>query len=120
MKAIVRWVSNHRELFYCAAAIALTLLAYHALRDHVDPRIGYDGWSDVLYTLSNAATGFVIVLCAYLSKKATHGETSDEEDEALRAMIIRGTSGAQWMYVLEMLSVAFWVGIWCWIILGRG
>lgn len=120
MNPIKHWISEHREAFYCVLSIALLLCAWHVLRAHVDPRIGFDGWSDVLYVLSNAAAGWVVVLCAYLSKKATHGVTSNADDRRLRDGITDGLTGARWLYVLELCSSAFWVLLWAWLILGRG
>lgn len=118
MTRIVNWISDHRELFYAVVFVLLLLITWY-LVPYVDPRVGFDGWSDILYVLANIAAGWLVVLCAYLSKLATHGETTTEQDLDLRIGVRQGDWGAVRLYVLEMLSVGFWVCVWLFIVLGR-
>ncbi|MGE0343833.1 MAG: hypothetical protein AB7O86_12300 [Porticoccaceae bacterium] len=111
------WCSDYREIFH--AILAVIILAW-AVRyaPMMDPRVSFDGWSDLLYLLTRAAQGFAIVLFAWMSKTATHGELTDAEDDALRESIKTGDMGAARMYSLDMLSTAFWACLWAWIVLG--
>jgi hypothetical protein len=118
MTRITEWASDHRELFYALVFTLLLLVTWH-LVPYVDPRVGFDGWSDILYVLASIAAGWLVVLCAWLSKKATHGETTFADDDQLRTSIAAGNWGAFRLYALEMLSVAFWVGVWLYVVFGR-
>lgn len=109
--------SDYRELVF--VILAITLLAWAAHRvPLIDPRVSFDGWSDLLYTATRIAQGFAVVFCAWASKIATHGELSDEEDAELRSGIRSGEWAAVRLYALDMFSVAFWVLLWSWIVFG--
>lgn len=111
------WCSDYREIFHAIIAVVALKWAYENVQ-LVDSRVSFDGWSDLLYLLTRAAQGFAIVLFAWMSKTATHGELTGAEDHVLRARIQAGDRGAVWMYSLDMVSTAFWVGLWAWIVLG--
>jgi len=112
------WCSNYRELFHAALAIIVLSWAYR-YAPMLDPRVSFDGWSDLLYLLTRTAQGFAVVLFAWMSKIATHGEMSDVEDVALRGRILDGDMGAVRLYGLDQTSTAFWVVLWAWVILGK-
>jgi hypothetical protein len=111
-------ISDYRELFYALIFTALLLITWW-LVPYVDPRVGFDGWSDILYVLASIAAGWLVVLCAWMSKKATHGETTEADDRNLRDAIRNGNTGALRLYLLEMASTAFWVCAWLYIVFER-
>lgn len=111
------WCSNYRELFH----VLLAVIALSWAHKHVailDSRVSFDGWSDLLYLLARTAQGFAIVLFAWMSKVATHGEMSEDEDVALRKSVLAGDMGAARLYGLDMVSTAFWAVLWAWVVLG--
>lgn len=111
------WISNNRELFYLAIVVALLTIAY-PFAQLQDARVGWDGWSDMLYILSQSAKGFAIVFCAYLSKVATSGETTAEQDSELRAKIAEGDKWALIAYWQEITITGLWIVFWAWVLKG--
>lgn len=105
--------SDYRELFHAAIALFVLFTAWH-WRYYLDPSIGFDGWSDVLYTLQRCFVASLVVLFAWMAKKAAHGETTEAQDETIRTAIT--TKDPRMMYVLDMLSTAFWVLVMCWLL----
>lgn len=113
---IAEWCSENRELLYALLALVVMVIVWKTgvVQRYLDPRPGFDGWSDTLYLLPNAVNGFLVVAFAYVCLKATHGVTTNEEDRQLRQLIKEGHTGPRWMYALQMLCVAFWVCFWSW------
>lgn len=110
-------ISNNRELFYLVVIVTLLTIAY-PFAQLQDSRVGWDGWSDMLYILSQSAKGFAIVFCAYLSKMATSGETTVEQDNSLLDKILTGDKWALIAYWQEIIITALWVIFWAWVLSG--
>jgi hypothetical protein len=117
LQKIRSWISNNRELFYLAAVVALLTIAY-PFAQLQDSRVGWDGWSDMLYILSQAVKGFAIVFCAYLSKMATSGETTAQQDRDMRDKILSGDKWALVAYWQEITITGLWIVFWAWVLRG--
>lgn len=109
MSALRKLISDHREALIVLAILLLLVLAFRAA-PFLDPRVGFDGWSDVLYALVQSTKMMVVAYGAWYCKKLYHGETPDwlqwsreageEVDVDFHALIV------------DRLEYAFWATLW--------
>jgi hypothetical protein len=110
---------NHPEPVVIAAMILFLRWAFVAVQ-HVDARIGFDGWSDSLYRLLNATVCVAVFYGAWVLKRAMLGETTVEQDAECRERIMRGETGPLKLLIYETVTYLVIVGIAAWAVLGKG
>ena len=103
---LLRRAWEHRELLFILIVVTVLLQAFPLIKHHVDARVGFDGWGDVLYALVADAKMLNVAYGAWLCQVMYHGETPDSmmwQDN----MVVE--TGAM---VLIFAQTVFWVSVW--------
>lgn len=104
---MIKFLKDHREAFIIVAVLLLLVGAFR-IAPLVDPRIGYDGWSDLLYALTAAIKMVICAYGAWYCKVMYHGDTPDDlmwSDEG-------DAEADMWAILVDRLEYAFWVLLW--------
>ncbi len=100
-------IADHRETLIIVAVLLLLVAAFR-VAPLVDPRIGFDGWSDLLYALVATAKMVICAYGAWYCKVMYHGDTPDNlmwSDEG-------DAEADMWAILVDRLEYAFWVLLW--------
>lgn len=98
-------LADHRETIIIVAVLLLLVGAFR-IAPMVDPRIGFDGFSDVLYALVASTKMMICGYGAWYCKMLYHGDTPDS---LMWQDGMNVETGAMW---LNFVQGAFWVGLW--------
>lgn len=100
-------LANHRETIIITAVLLLLVAAFR-VAPLVDPRIGYDGWSDLLYALTAAIKMVICAYGAWYCKVMYHGDTPD----SLQWSDQGDAEPAMWAVLIDRAEYGFWVLLW--------
>lgn len=120
LKRFGAWLNDHADLLVVVVLILLLREAYDQVQ-LIDARIGFDGWSDILYGLLSLLMGIAAMYVGWGIKVRLHGETTDDEDQWLRKTMREHvgpvwTNSAFWSMLIEMAINAFWALLPVWIV----
>lgn len=100
-------IADNREALIIIAVLLILLGAFR-LAPLVDPRIGFDGFSDLLYALVAIPKMVAVAYGGWYCKKLYHGETPD----ALQWSDDGDAEPAMWAILVDRLEYGFWVLLW--------
>ena len=100
-------LADHRETLIVIGVLLILVAAFRAA-PILDPRIGFDGWSDLLYALVAAAKMVVVAYGGWYCKKLYHGDTPD----ILQWSDDGDAEPAMWAVLVDRLEYGFWVLLW--------
>lgn len=121
MNLLIRFwavIRNHPEPVVIALMILFLRWAFVAVQ-HVDARIGFDGWSDSLYRLLNATVCVAVFYGGWVIKRSLFGETTVEQDAEARRLIMAGNTGPLYLLIYELIATLTVVGIGLWAVFGN-
>lgn len=100
-------LADHRETLIIILVLFLLVAAFR-VAPLVDPRIGFDGWSDLLYALVASTKMMICGYGSWYCKKLYHGDTPDK-----LMWSDNGDAEADlWAIVIDRLEYVFWVPLW--------
>lgn len=98
---------DHIELLLVGFLLLALFVAFRSL-PQIDPRIGFDGWSDILYALLGAGKLLLMAYGAWWCKTLYHGDTPNSLMWA-----DKGDSDAELLaIVIDRAEYGFWVTVW--------
>ena len=100
-------IADHRETLIIVAVLLLLVAAFR-VAPLVDPRIGFDGFSDVLYALVASTKMMIVGYGGWYCKKLYHGDTPDDlmwSDEG-------DAEPELWAILVDRTEYAFWASLW--------
>ncbi len=100
-------IADHRETLIIVAVLLLLAGAFR-VAPLVDPRIGFDGWSDLLYALVASTKMMICGYGGWYCKKLYHGDTPDELQWSDKG----DAEPAMWAVLIDRLEYVFWVLLW--------
>ena len=107
VRIIIARIWDHREGLIALAVLAALIAAFR-MAPILDPRIGYDGWSDLLYALTATIKMMIVAWGTWGCKVLYHGDTPDRLQWSNSGDI----DADVWAVLVDRGEYAFWGTFW--------
>ncbi len=105
-KSLKKWVRDYWKEIAWAVGIFVLIVAGRQYLPILDPRIGFDGFSDLLYAGVAAFKMVLVVAGSWASYASLHVPLDDEQEAALLK------TGTLAPVILDRASLFVWAALW--------